>query len=191
MRCLVCYCSLISETDSRSASFIRLSIKGIVSSVLLPRLTVFLAGRYSTTLDAAFSGHPDAEITGRPVPPPKKFFPPFGPHFGLNIRGAPGPPGPSPGFVIARNISVFSKGPWAFLYDGDSISFLITSRNLAMEYHFIQREGSNTKDRTNIKHKGLQRTANEYAEERRIYKELISKNNNVDILNSASRILQC
>ena len=39
--------------------------------------------------------------------------------------------------------------------------------------------------------KGLQRTANEYAEERRIYKDLISKNNNVDILNSASRILQC
>ena len=34
---------------------------------------------------------------------------------------------------------------------------------------------------TNIYHKGLQRTANEYAEERRIYKDLISKNNNVDI----------
>ena len=31
---------------------------------------------------------------------------------------------------------------------------------------------------TNINHKGLQRTANEYAEERRIYKDLISKNNN-------------
>ena len=44
---------------------------------------------------------------------------------------------------------------------------------------------------TNINHKGLQRTANEYAEERRIYKDLISKNNVVDILNSASRILQC
>ena len=29
----------------------------------------------------------------------------------------------------------------------------------------------------NINHKGLQRTANEYAEERRIYKDLISKNN--------------
>ena len=56
LRCLVCYCSLISETDSRSASFIRLSIKGIVSSVLLSRLTVFLAGLYNTTLDAAFSG---------------------------------------------------------------------------------------------------------------------------------------
>ena len=30
---------------------------------------------------------------------------------------------------------------------------------------------------TNINHKGLQRTANEYAKERRIYKDLISKNN--------------
>ena len=34
-------------------------------------------------------------------------------------------------------------------------------------------------------------TANEYAEEHRIYKDLISKNNNVDMLNSANRILQC
>ena len=34
---------------------------------------------------------------------------------------------------------------------------------------------------TNINHKGLQRTANEYTEERRIFKDLISKNNNVDI----------
>ena len=39
------------------------------------------------------------------------------------------------------------KGPWAFLYDGDNICFLITSRNLAMEYHFIQREGGSTTDR--------------------------------------------
>ena len=46
---------------------------------------------------------------------------------------------------------------------------------------------------TNVNHKGLQRSANEYAEERicSVYKDLISKNNNVDILNSASRILQC
>ena len=34
---------------------------------------------------------------------------------------------------------------------------------------------------------GLQRTANEYAEERRIYKDLISKNNNVDILNMSKK----
>ena len=31
---------------------------------------------------------------------------------------------------------------------------------------------------TNINYEGLQRTANEYAAERRIYKDLISKNNN-------------
>ena len=42
---------------------------------------------------------------------------------------------------------------------------------------------------TKINHKGLQRTANEYAEERGIYKNLISKNNNVDILNSASNYI--
>ena len=42
--------------------------------------------------------------------------------------------------------------------------------------------------RTNINHKGLQRTANEYAEESKIYKDETSKNNNVDVLNSASRI---
>ena len=44
---------------------------------------------------------------------------------------------------------------------------------------------------TNINHKGLQRNTNEYAKERRIYRDLISKNNNVDMLNSASKILQC
>ena len=44
---------------------------------------------------------------------------------------------------------------------------------------------------TNINHKGLHRTANEYAEERGIYKDPINKNKNVDILNSASGILQC
>ena len=32
-----------------------------------------------------------------------------------------------------------------------------------------------------MNHKGLQITANEYAEERGIYKDLISKNNNVDM----------
>ena len=45
---------------------------------------------------------------------------------------------------------------------------------------------------TNInRHKGLQGTANEYAEERRICKDLNSKYNNVHISNSASKILQC
>ena len=37
---------------------------------------------------------------------------------------------------------------------------------------------------------GLQGTANEYAGERKINKDLISKNNKVDTLNSAKRILQ-
>ena len=44
---------------------------------------------------------------------------------------------------------------------------------------------------TNINHKGLQRTANEYAKERRIYKDLISKNNNVDILQCCLQNLIC
>ena len=48
---------------------------------------------------------------------------------------------------VRMNVSVFSKGPWAFLNDGDNISFPLTSRNLAMEYHFNQREGSITIDR--------------------------------------------
>ena len=68
---------------------------------------------------------------------------------------------------------------------------------LASFSHMVKTSGTNSKqtfsivNSTNINHKGLQRTANEYAEERRIYKDLISKNNVVDILNSASRILQC
>ena len=39
---------------------------------------------------------------------------------------------------------------------------------------------------TNINHKGLQRTVDEYAEERGIYKDLISKNNNVDLQRTAN-----
>ena len=31
---------------------------------------------------------------------------------------------------------------WALLNDSNSTPFLITSGNLAMEYHFIQREGN-------------------------------------------------
>ena len=45
-----------------------------------------------------------------------------------------------------------SKTHLAFLYNGDSTSFLITSHNLAMEYHFIQREGSDTTDRFMLVH---------------------------------------
>ena len=38
------------------------------------------------------------------------------------------------------------------------IYFLITSRNLAMEYHFIQREGSNTVDRLMLEETGIDLT---------------------------------
>ena len=37
---------------------------------------------------------PDPVITGGR--PQKTVFGPFGPHFDLKMRGAPGPPGPSP-----------------------------------------------------------------------------------------------
>ena len=37
--------------------------------------------------DKGGPGHPDPEIRGGGLP--------FGPHFGLKIRGGPGPPGPS------------------------------------------------------------------------------------------------
>ena len=57
--------------------------------------------------------------------------------------------------------------------------------------HLFGRGLKNGMKNITINHKGLQWTANEYAEERRICKDLISKNKNVDILNSASRILQC
>ena len=40
-------------------------------------------------------GHPESEISGGAGL--KIFFRPFGPHFGIKIRGSPGPPGPSPG----------------------------------------------------------------------------------------------
>ena len=46
-------------------------------------------------------GHPDPEIRGAPASK-KIFFRPFGPHFGLKIRGEGGPPGPSSGSATAR-----------------------------------------------------------------------------------------
>ena len=48
------------------------------------------------------AGHPDTEIIGGGGLGLKKTFSPFGPQFGLIIRGKPGPPGPSPGPAIAR-----------------------------------------------------------------------------------------
>ena len=41
-------------------------------------------------------GHPDPDIRGGSWPQ-KIFFRPFGPHFGLKIRGGQGPPSPFPG----------------------------------------------------------------------------------------------
>ena len=40
----------------------------------------------------------------------------------------------------------------------------------------VRFSGAKLWNSTNINHKGMQRTANEYAEERMIYKDLISKN---------------
>ena len=42
-------------------------------------------------------GHPDPDIRGGGGWPQKNFFWPFGPHFGLKIRGGQGPPSPFPG----------------------------------------------------------------------------------------------
>ena len=50
------------------------------------------------------SCHPDPEISGGR--PPKNFFWPFGPHFGLKIRGGGGEgglPGPLPGSATAKS----------------------------------------------------------------------------------------
>ena len=56
--------------------------------------------------------HPDPEIRGWPGLK-KKFFRPFGPQFGLKIRGGHGPPGPSPGSPTGYsvNIALFSLSP--------------------------------------------------------------------------------
>ena len=46
-------------------------------------------------------GHPDPEIKGGGWSQ-KNLFRPFGPQFGLKIRGAAGPPGTSPGSAIGH-----------------------------------------------------------------------------------------
>ena len=48
--------------------------------------------------------------------------------------------------ILPQGVSVYPPKAHGLPYDGDSICFLITSRNLAMEY-FIQREGGITIDR--------------------------------------------
>ena len=48
-------------------------------------------------------GHPDPEITGGGKRSQKKLFQPFGPQFGLTIRGGGGwGGGPSPGSITAK-----------------------------------------------------------------------------------------
>ena len=46
------------------------------------------------------SGHPDLKMRGEPSLE-TNFFLPFGPQFGLRIRGA-GPPGPSPESITVK-----------------------------------------------------------------------------------------
>ena len=54
-------------------------------------------------------GHPDPKIRGGGGCLPKEFFWPFGPRFGLNIRGV----GPSPGFAtVIRFKGKFKKHCW-------------------------------------------------------------------------------
>ena len=58
-----------------------------------------LQGRIQTFRQGG-PGHPDPEIRRWGARSLKQnFFRPFGPQFGLKIRGLPGPPGPSPGSV--------------------------------------------------------------------------------------------
>ena len=55
--------------------------------------------------------------------------------------------------------------------------YLIPHQNGQSVYPFADQNGPKTLPKgTNINHKGLHRTANEYAEELRIYEDLISKN---------------
>ena len=60
----------------------------IITAVLDPDLEIRWGGRSSSPLH---KGGPSL----------KKFFPPFGPQFGLKIGGA-GPPGPSPGSATVQ-----------------------------------------------------------------------------------------
>ena len=52
---------------------------------------MYTINQYIAVLD------PDLEIRDGGGSLQKKFFPPFGPQFGLKLRGGPGPSGPSPG----------------------------------------------------------------------------------------------
>ena len=61
--------------------------------------------------------------------PQKKFFQPFGPHFGLKIRGGTSPPGPSPRSATAISLQFNS-----------SVVVLANSRTASpylSEHHFL------------------------------------------------------
>ena len=62
----------------------------LLSSVADPDLQIRWGGGEGS------EGHPDPEKRGGGGLK-KEFFRPFGPQFGLKIRGVPSPPGPSPG----------------------------------------------------------------------------------------------
>ena len=70
-----------------------------------------------------------------------------------------------------------------------------TNRKCKLLMALTERDDDDYNDNkdTHMNHKGLQRTANEYAEERRIYKDLISKNNNVNfhVVRSALQYSLC
>ena len=62
-----------------------------------------LSGGFSFQIRAGGGGHPDPEIRGGLK---KNFFWPFGPQFGLKIRGGPGP---FPGSHTAPYVNVFPR----------------------------------------------------------------------------------
>ena len=54
---------------------------------------------------------PDPEIRGGGAVLKKNFFRPFGPQFGLKIRGGRASPGPSPGSATAHALYMISRSP--------------------------------------------------------------------------------
>ena len=60
-------------------------------------------------------GQPDPEIRGGSLQ--KKFFWPFGPQFGLKIRGTAGLPVPSPGSTtVSNHLWVEGSNDWKYVW---------------------------------------------------------------------------
>ena len=77
--------------------------------------------------DKAGAGHPDPKIRGwGRGAASKKIVRSFGPHFGLKIKGRPGPPGPSPGSATGLD-NTFA--PVDLINRSQSISGWSSSRN--------------------------------------------------------------